>query len=159
MTDWPTIHENVVRRFRAAWEDPHPHAWDDLLDDSVRFVQPMLRDGVGPALWWEEFARTQALLPELRVEVLRWAGAEETVFIHIRFVATAGGRPLTWEAVDRLELSPEGRILLRESYFDPIPPTTTLLRRGPRTWLRWWRSGVGPLTTRRRFLPRLPGGN
>ena len=89
MTDWPEIHENVVRQFRIAWEKPEPHAWDGFLDESVRFVKPMLRDGVGPALWWEVFARTQALLPDLRVEVLRWAGAEENVFVHIRFVPTA----------------------------------------------------------------------
>ncbi|TCC03949.1 nuclear transport factor 2 family protein [Kribbella soli] len=155
MTDWPEIHENVVRQFRIAWEKPDPHAWDGFLDDSVRFVQPMLRDGVGPALWWEEFARTQALLPDLRVEVLRWAGAEENVFVHIRFVATAGGRPLSWEAVDLLKLSPEGRLLFRESFFDSVPPAAALARR-PRAWLRWWRSGIGPFLGRRRFLPPAP---
>ncbi|WP_350278792.1 nuclear transport factor 2 family protein [Kribbella sp. HUAS MG21] len=120
--DWPTIHENVVRQFRGAWDNPDPHAWDGFLDESVRFVQPMLCDGVGPELWWEEFARTQVLLPNLRVEVLRWAGSEDTVFIHIRFAATAGGRPLTWEAVDLLKLSPEGKLLFRESFFDSSHP-------------------------------------
>jgi hypothetical protein len=152
MTDWPEIHENVVRQFRNAWDKPDPHAWDGFLDDSVRFVQPMLRDGVGPALWWEEFARTQALLPDLRVEVLRWAGAEENVFVHIRFSATAGGRPLSWEAVDLLKLSAEGQLLFRESFFDSVRPAAALVRR-PRAWLRWWRSWIGPIIASRRFLP------
>ena len=49
MTDWPTIHEKVVEQFRAGWDRPEPHAWDAFADASMRFVQPMLRDGVGPA--------------------------------------------------------------------------------------------------------------
>jgi len=39
----------------------------------------------------------------------------------------------------------------RESFFDSVPVAAILLRR-PRSWLPWWRSGVGPLLWRRRLL-------
>jgi len=151
MTDWPTIHEKVVEQFRTGWDRPEPHAWDAFAGDSMRFVQPMLRDGVGPEVWWEESARTLALLPDLRADVLRWAGAGENLFIHVRFTASLAGKPLSWEAVDFLRITPEGTAVFRESFFDSVPVATTLISR-PRAWLRWWRSGVGPLFWRRRLL-------
>lgn len=151
MTDWPTIHAKVVEEFRAGWASPEPHAWNPFFDDSMEFVQPMLRDGVGPAVWWEEISRTLKLLPDLRADVLRWSGSGEDLFIHIRFHATLAGKPLTWDAVDWLRVTPEGTAVLRESFFDSVPVATTLLRR-PGCWLRWWRSGVGPVFWRRRLL-------
>lgn len=155
MTDWDAIHRAALDSFRTGWDRPYPHAWDGLLDEAVRFVQPMLRDGAGPPLWWEESARTLSLLPDLRADVLDWSGHDELLFIHLRFTATLAGRPLTWTAVDLLRLSTEGKLLHRESFFDSVPVTATLLRR-PRSWRRWWRSGVGPLAARRRVLPSLP---
>jgi len=151
VTDWPTIHELVVDQFRTGWDRPDPHAWDAFAGESMRFVQPMLRDGVGPEVWWEESARTLALLPDLRADVLRWSGVEDSIFIHIRFTATLAGKPLSWEAVDLLRVTPDGTAVFRESFFDSVPVATTLVRR-PRAWLRWWRSGVGPLFWRRRLL-------
>ncbi|HUS23201.1 MAG TPA: nuclear transport factor 2 family protein [Aeromicrobium sp.] len=151
MTDWPTIHEKVVEQFRAGWDRPEPHAWDSFLDDSMRFIQPMLRDGIGPQVWWEEMSRTLKLLPDLRADVLRWAGSHEDLFIHLRLEATVAGKPLTWEAVDRLRVGPDGTAVFRESFFDSVPIAAILLRR-PRSWLPWWRSGVGPLFWRRRLL-------
>jgi hypothetical protein len=151
MTDWPTIHEKVVEEFRTGWASPEPHAWNPFFDDSMEFVQPMLRHGVGPAVWWEEISRTLKLLPDLRADVLRWSGSGEDLFIHIRFRATLAGKPLTWDAVDWLRVTPEGTAVFRESFFDSVPVATTLLRR-PGSWLRWWRSGVGPLFWRRRLL-------
>jgi hypothetical protein len=151
MTDWPTIHEKVVEQFQAGWDRPEPHAWDVFADEQMRFVQPMLRDGVGPAVWWEESGRTLRLLPDLRADVLSWAGVDETLFIHLRFGATLAGKPLTWEAVDLLRVTPDGSVVFRESFFDSVPVAATLLRR-PRAWIAWWRSGVGPLFWRRRLL-------
>jgi hypothetical protein len=133
MTDWPEIHENVVRQFRTAWAEPEPHAWDGFLDDSVRFVQPMLRDGVGPALWWEEFARTQALLPDLRVEVLRWAGAGENVFIshpllgNRRRPSAELGSSRSAEDFPRRPAALPGVLLrLRPAGHNPAPPAPSL---------------------------------
>lgn len=151
MTDWTVIHEKFVEQFRTGWDRPDPHAWDVFIDESMRFVQPMLRNGVGPELWWEESSRTLRLLPDLRADVLTWSGVEETLFIHLKFSATLAGKPLTWEAVDLVRLAPDGRATFRESFFDSVPTAIALVRR-PRAWLRWWRSGVGPFFWRRRLL-------
>lgn len=155
MTDWPIVHEKFVEQFRNGWDRPDPHAWDTFIDESTEFVQPMLRHGVGRELWWEESPRTLQLLPDLRADVLSWAGVEETVFLHLRFSATMTGKPMTWEAVDLVRLTPDGVATFRESFFDSVPTAATLIRR-PRSWLPWWRSGVGPLFWRRRLLRPVP---
>jgi hypothetical protein len=159
-TDWAPIHERVVEQFRTGWDKPDPHAWDGFLGEQMEFVQPMLRRGTGPRLWWEEAARTLALVPDLRADVLAWAGVDDTVFLHLRFSGTLAGKPLTWEAVDLLRVAPDGTAVFRESFFDSVPVAAELVRR-PAAWLRWWRSGVGPLFARRRLLRAVtttPGG-
>ncbi|MFL6089827.1 MAG: nuclear transport factor 2 family protein [Aeromicrobium sp.] len=157
-TDWATVHEKVVEEFRTGWDRPGPNVWDSFLGDSMEFVQPMLLNGVGPALWHEETARLLKLLPDLRADVVHWAGAGDTLFIHIRFEATLGGKPVGWEAVDMLRIAPDGTGVFRESFFDSVPVATQLVRR-PGAWIRWWRSGVGPLFARRRLLSPITGGN
>lgn len=151
MVDWRRIHEEFVEQFRVGWASPDPHAWDGFIGPGMEFVQPLLRHGSGSAHWWEETGRTLALLPDLRADVLSWAGDRETVFIAVRFNATLAGKPLTWDAVDVLRLTPEGKAVARHSFFDSAPVAREVLRR-PRAWLRWWRSGVGPLLWRRRIL-------
>jgi len=150
-TDWAAVHEKVVEQFRAGWDHPDPTAWDSFLGESMEFVQPMLRCGVGPELWHGETERLLKLLPDLRADVLTWAGVGDTIFLHLRFEATLVGKPVTWEAVDVLRVAQDGTGVFRESFFDSVPVATQLVRR-PGAWLRWWRSGVGPLFARRRFL-------
>lgn len=157
--DWASVQEKVVEQFRTGWDRPEPHGWDEFLGERMEFVQPMLRHGVGPARWWEEAARTLALIPDLRADVLTWSGVEDTIFLHLRFSGTLAGKPLTWEAVDLLRVEPDGTGVFRESFFDSVPVAAQLVRR-PGAWLRWWRSGVGPLFGRRRLLRpiTIPGG-
>jgi hypothetical protein len=159
MTDWPSIHQRVVKSFRAGWERPHPHAWDEFLAEDVELAQPMLRVGRGRELWWDEVGRLLAFLPDFRGEVLSWSGLEAMLFIEVGFTATLGGRPLSLRAIDQLRLSPDGTLLRRDSFFDSVPLVLLVLRR-PSVWPAWWRSGIGPLVGRRR-LPgarrRLPG--
>jgi hypothetical protein len=152
-TDWEAAQLLMVERFAKGWAAPAPHAWDELVADDVELVQPMLRDGHGRELWWDEAARLVALLPDLRADVLNWSGREDTVYIHVEFRATLGGKPFTWRAVDHIRIAPDGTLLRRESYFDSAPLTLTVLLR-PRAWPRWWRSGIGPLDGRRRLQRR-----
>lgn len=155
MTDWSKVHEKVVEEFRAGWDHPGSHAWDGFLGERMRFVQPLLRDVTGAEPWREESARLLMLVPDLRADVLAWAGSEEKLFIHLRFHATLDGRPLTWDAIDLLHVEPDGTAVFRESFFDSVPVAAQVIRR-PRAWLRWWRSGVGPLLARRRLLAAVP---
>jgi hypothetical protein len=154
MTDWATAHQRVIEGFAKGWASPGPHAWDDLLAEDVELVQPMLRDGRGRELWWDEAARLVDLLPDLHAEVLDWNGHEDTVYIHVQFLATLGGKPFSLRAVDLIRITPEGTLLRRESFFDSAPLTLIVLRR-PRAWLPWWRSGIAPLEGRRRLRTAL----
>lgn len=150
MTDWPQAHQRVLAGFAKGWSAPGPHAWDDVLADDVELVQPMLRDGRGRKLWWDEAGRLMRLLPDLRAEVLDWSAREDTVHIHVEFRSTLGGKPFDWHAVDQITIAPDGTLLRRESFFDSAPLAATVLRR-PRAWLPWWRSGIAPLAARRRL--------
>jgi hypothetical protein len=151
MTDWTRVHRAVIEAFTAGWDAPGPHAWDALLADDVELVQPMLSDGRGRELWWDEASRLMALLPDLRGEVLDWSAAEGTIFIHVGFTATLAGRPFCWRAVDHLRVDESGALLRRESFFDSVPVALALLRR-PRAWPAWWRSGIAPAAARRRLM-------
>lgn len=151
--DWPTLHQQAVDRFARGWEHPHPHAWDDLITEGVELVQPFLRSGNGSALWYEEVARLRSFAPDLHAVVLDWAGNDELLMIHLEFRLTAGGKPLSFRAIDHIQLDLDGRILRRESFFDAWAVMLRLLRR-PRSWGPWWRSGIGPLTSRRRLQRR-----
>lgn len=153
MADWPVLHDKVLTAFAAGWDRPSPHAWDDLLDVDAELVQPMLRSCRGRAAWQDEAHRLLTLLPDIRGEVLSWAGIEDTVFVHVRFTATLGGKPLVWEAVDLARIDHNGKVLHRESFFDSVSPAVAVLLR-PRAWLPWWRSGIAPLTGRRRLFGR-----
>lgn len=153
MADWPTLHDKVVSAFAAGWNEPGPHAWDDLLALDVELAQPMLRHCHGRAAWQDEAKRLLSLVPDLRGEVVSWSGHEDTLFIHVRFTGTLGGAPLTWEAVDVARIDHEGKVLHRESFFDSVVPAGAVVRR-PRAWLPWWRSGIAPLTGRRRMVGR-----
>jgi hypothetical protein len=61
-----------------------------------------MADGVGRAHWQQEFARLQAFLPDLRGDVVGWAGKHDKIYVGIRCVATAGGRLLQFRAMDLL---------------------------------------------------------
>lgn len=144
----------TVEQFAAGWRNPNTRAWDGLLAADVELTQPLLRDGRGLAVWHGEVARLLAFIPDLRGEVLGWAGRGDTLFIDLQLRGSAGGRPVCFRAVDRLTIGEDGTVVRRESFFDPLPLSATLARR-PRAWLRWWRSGLGPMMWRRRILPKV----
>lgn len=150
VTDWAKVHADVVDEFTRGWAAPGPHAWDGFLADDVEMVQPMLRDGTGRASWREETERLLELLPDLRGEVLTWAGRADRLFIELRLTATLGRTSLDVRVVDQFVLTPEGTVVRRESFFDPAPMVRAVLR-SPGSWPAWWRSGVGPLLARRRL--------
>jgi hypothetical protein len=135
MSDWPSVHNQVVELFATSWERPHPHAWDDLVAEDAEFVQPLLRSGRGRAIWQDEARRLLALAPDLRGDVVAWAGRDDVVFIDVQLSATVGGKPLTFRSFDKLRISPDGLVLHREAFFDPLPVALTLLRR-PAGWRR-----------------------
>ena len=145
--------DDFVARFAAGWRAPHPHAWDDLLATDVELHQPLLPSGRGKDWVAEEYGRLLALLPDLRGEVTAWSaravGDETLIHITLELTATAGNRRLSLPLTDVCRVR-DGLLVERVTHLDPTPAVLTLLRT-PSLWLRWWRSGVGPLIARRRL--------
>ena len=152
-TGWPHAHRRVLAAFARGWNAPEPHAWDGLMAESIELNQPLLQPGTTRKTWHEEAQRLLTLLPDIRGEVVAWAGHEDLMFIELRLSATLGGKPLNFRAVDKLWLTPTGTVLRRDSFFDSGPLILAMLRR-PSAWLPWWRSGLGPFLARRRFIHR-----
>jgi hypothetical protein len=150
-TDWPAVHREVVDTFAKSWANPGPDAWGEILTDDVELNQPMLPRAHGRKMWQKEGARLLALLPDMRGEVLSWAGREDMLFIELELSGTLGGRPLAFRAVDKIWITPSAQIARRDSFFDSTPIAQEMLRR-PTGWLPWWRSGLGPFLGRRRFV-------
>jgi SnoaL-like domain len=152
-TGWPSAHARVLAAFARGWDTPDPHAWDGLMAEDIELNQPLLLPGTTRKTWHDEAQRLVTLLPDIRGEVVSWAGHEDLMFIEVRLSATLGGKPLDFRAIDKLWLTPTGTVLRRDSFFDSSPLIQAVLRR-PSAWLPWWRSGLGPFLARRRFLPR-----
>jgi len=150
---WQIVHERVLAAFAKGWEAPEPHAWDTFMSENIELNQPLLQPGTTRKTWHDEAQRLVTLLPDIRGQVVSWAGHEDLIFIELRLSATLGGKPLNFQAVDKLWLTPTGTILRRDSFFDSGPLIEAMLRR-PSAWLPWWRSGLGPFLGRRRFLDR-----
>jgi SnoaL-like domain len=143
--------ERFVRGFAEGWSAPHPDAWNDLFVPDAVFEQPLLVSGQGLPLFQGEFARLFALLPDMKGEIVRWGLAEDAVLIELACTASAGGRTLRFVVVDRCVLDGDGLCTCRTTYMNPIPVALALASR-PSSWPSWWRSGLGPLTVRRRLF-------
>ena len=134
---------DFVERFADWWRDPDPDRLGELLSDDVRLIQPLARDTHGLPDAIAAFRRLFGFLPDLRGEVHDSAADGDLVFIHFTLTATYGGRPLSWDAVDRFVLRADGLATERVSFFDSQPLAAQMLLR-PRGWLQLARSGFRP---------------
>ncbi|GAB3279459.1 hypothetical protein GCM10027589_06060 [Actinocorallia lasiicapitis] len=151
MGEWAAVHERVVAAFAAAWREPTPELWADLFAEHVELVQPLLGSATGRAQAVGEVRRLLAFWPDVTAEVLDWSGTGDLLFIDLRITGTVGGRPLSFRTLDKLHVTSSGQIARRDAFFDSTPLLLALTRR-PSAWLPWWRSGIGPLSARRRLL-------
>jgi ketosteroid isomerase-like protein len=139
---------DFVERFERWWSAPDPDRLGELLADDVRLIQPLAPDTSNLADGIEAFRRLFRFLPDLRGEVHDFSVDGNLVFIHFTLSATYGGRPISWDAVDRFVLREDGLATERVSFFDSQPLAAQMLLR-PRGWLQLVRSG---------FRPRLRAG-
>jgi hypothetical protein len=128
--------EEFVGKFAEVWADPTPERLTAFLHPEGRLRQPMEPEIVGREAALKYWRRLFSLLPDLRMEVLSWAGRDDLVFIECRARATLGGGPLEWRFTDRIRLDDEGLVTERVAYFDSLPLVATVLRR-PSAWPRW----------------------
>lgn len=120
-------------RFAEYWRAPTPERLDTLLAERVRLVAPMMPVTQTLADGQRAFAGLFELIPDLTGVVHRWGATREGVLIEFTLSGTAAGKPISWNAIDRLVLDGDGLATERVSYFDSAPIVLTLLRR-PRLW-------------------------
>jgi hypothetical protein len=131
--------DDFAHRFAEYWKAPTPEGLDTVLAERVRLIAPMtpatetLEDGR------RAFADLLELIPDLTAEVRRWGPTPDGVLIEFTLSGTAGGRPISWDAVDRFVLGSDGRATERVSYFDSAPLLLAVVRR-PRAWRGFVRS-------------------
>ena len=130
-------------RFAALWSDPDPGRLGDLLAEDVRLIQPVVPDTHTLAEGVEAFRRLFTFLPDLRATVHDSVEDGNLVYIHFTLSGTYGGRPISWDAVDRFALRDDGLAYERVSFFDSQQLTLQMLAR-PRGWLQLARSGFRP---------------
>jgi SnoaL-like domain len=130
---------DFAARFAAYWRAPTPEGLATVLAERVRLVAPMTPVTQTLTEGQRAFAGLFELIPDLTAEVHRWGATEDGVLIEFTLSGTAGGGPISWDAVDRFVLGPDGLATERVSYFDSTPIALTAVRR-PRAWPAFLRS-------------------
>ena len=130
---------DFVRRFAEFWSAPSPDRLAMLLADEVRLAAPMTPVTHTLAEGERAFAGIFELVPDLTAEVNGWGATDSGVLIDLTLGGNAGGAPISWRAVDRIEIGEDGLATERVSYFDTLPLILTIARR-PRVWPRFVRS-------------------
>jgi hypothetical protein len=143
MTEGASVSEaaaaDFVRRFVEYWKAPTPEGLDTVLAEKVRLVAPMTPVTHTLVEGQRAFAALFELIDGLTAEVHRWGATVDGVLIEFTLSGMAGGKPISWPAVDRFVLGEDGLATERFSYFDSAPIALTVARR-PRTWAPFLRS-------------------
>jgi hypothetical protein len=128
-----------VERFEAYWRAPTPAGLERVLAPETRLVAPLTATTHTRAEGIRAFAALFDLVQEMSAEVHRWGPTEDGVLIEFTVSGRAGGRPISWRAVDRFVIGADGLATERVSYFDSAPLALTVARR-PRAWPAFLRS-------------------
>ncbi len=130
---------DFVRRFEEYWRAPTPEGLAKVLAEEVVLKAPMTATTHTLADGQRTFAELFELIPGMTAEVHRWGATEDGVLIEFTISGTAGGKPISWGAVDHFALGEDGLATERVSYFDSAPIALTVARR-PRVWPSFIRS-------------------
>ncbi len=130
---------DFAARFAEYWRAPTPEGLSAVLAERVRLVAPMTPVTSTLEEGQRAFAGLFELIPDLTAEMHRWGATEDGVLIEFTLSGTAGGKPISWHAVDRFVLGEDGLASERVSYFDSAPIALTAVRR-PRAWPAFLRS-------------------
>jgi len=130
---------DFVRRFEEFWAAPSRERLAATLAPNTRLVAPMNPTTHTFEEGWQVFANLLELLPGLSATVHRWGATSDGVLIEFTLTGTAGGKPISWDSVDRFTLDADGLATERITYFDSAPIALTVARR-PRAWPSFARS-------------------
>jgi ketosteroid isomerase-like protein len=109
--------QQIVERFARNWSSPVADGLRDLMHpDTQNLIPPMTvpadREGV-----IEHFRAVLQQLPDLRVEVIRWAPTGDAVLVEWRATASVAGEQLEWQGVDRFNVRGD-RMYQAQVYWD-----------------------------------------
>jgi SnoaL-like domain len=130
---------DFARRFAEYWKAPTPAGLSTVLAERVRLVTPMMPTMDTLAEGQREFAALFESISNLTGEVHRWGATDDGVLIEFTLSGVAGGKPISWDAVDRFVVGEDGLATERVSYFDAMPIVLAAVRR-PRAWPAFLRS-------------------
>lgn len=130
-----------VERFERWWAAPDPAVLGGLLAPDVVLRQPIVAPTTDLEGAQRSFTRILAAIPDLGVTVRSWAAEGDVVIIEFTLAGTLGGRPFSWDNVDRFTLDAEGLATERVNYHDSLALILKILAR-PLGWVRFLRSGV-----------------
>jgi ketosteroid isomerase-like protein len=107
----------LVDRFAAVWSRPDLAGLESLMDPDTRNLVPPMTEPADRAGVLTHFGQVLQQLPDLRVEVIRWAPTGDCVLLEWRAAASVAGRALSWTGVDRFRLR-GGRMVEAQVYWD-----------------------------------------
>jgi hypothetical protein len=139
-----TAAADFAARFAGYWRAPTAERLSLVLADRVRLVAPMTPVTDTLAEGQRAFAGLFELIPDLTGEMHRWGATADGVLIEFTLSGTAGGKPISWPAVDRFVLGEDGLATERVSYFDSMPVALAAATR-PRGWPAFLRSRLRQL--------------
>jgi hypothetical protein len=128
-----------VGRFEAYWRAPTPQGLETILAPQARLVAPLTATTHTREEGIRAFATLFELVEGMNAEVHRWGPTDDGVLIEFTVTGKAGGKPISWHAVDRFVIDADGLASERVSYFDSAPLALTIARR-PRAWPAFLRS-------------------
>jgi len=135
---------DFAARFADFWRAPKPDRLSLVLADRVRLVAPMTPVTETLAEGKRAFAGLFGMIPDLTGEVHRWGATVDGALIEFTLSGTAGGKPISWRAVDRFVIGEDGLAGERVSYFDSMPIALAVATR-PRGWPAFLRSRLSGL--------------
>ena len=109
--------KDMVARFAASWDRPNADSLRDLMHPDTRNVIPPMTEPGDREAVVEYFRAALSRLPDMRLEVVRWAATDDAVMIEWEATASVAGQPLSWTGVDRFNVR-DGRIYQGHVYWD-----------------------------------------
>ena len=109
--------EDWVARFAANWAKPSAGDLRDLMHDDTRNLIPPMKEPSDREGVVAHFDTVLRMIPDFRLEVIRWAATADTVMIEWQGSATVAGKALGWRGVDRISLR-DGKTYEGQVYWD-----------------------------------------
>jgi predicted SnoaL-like aldol condensation-catalyzing enzyme len=95
---------DLVTRFAERWDRPNAEALRDLMhEDTQNLIPPMTTPGNREQVI-DHFRGVLKTLPDLRLDIVRWAPVGDAVMVEWRATATVAGEALSWTGVDRFNI-------------------------------------------------------